>query len=108
VQVVEREGTVREQRVVLSPFEVVVGAEAEVVVLALGRGVDPRPLVAAEGALLVVRGDDVLPQLGTDGLEPVTEVADDREVAQDRVPPLRQVLGDHRQDQEQEDEPEHG
>jgi hypothetical protein len=44
-------------------LEVVVGAEAEVVVLQLGGRVDPSALVAAERPLLVVAGDDVLPQL---------------------------------------------
>jgi hypothetical protein len=42
----------------------------------LGRGVHPASLVAAERALLVVAGDDVLPQLGTDLLDEVSAVTD--------------------------------
>src|SRR5690606_28656595 len=71
---------------------IVVRAEAEVVVLFLRRRVDPAALVARERPLLVVAGDDVLAQLGTDGLEPVAEVTDDGEVAQDRVTLLRHVV----------------
>src|SRR3712207_7633192 len=51
----------------------------------LGAGVDPPPLVATEGPLLVVGGDDVLPQLGSEPLELVAEVAHNRAVATDRV-----------------------
>ena len=66
-------------------LDVVVGAEAEVVVLQLGAGVDPPALVTAEGPLLVVARDDVLAQLGTEPLEEEARVAHDREVADDRV-----------------------
>ena len=77
-------------------LDVVVGPEAEVVVLQLGRGVDPAALVPAERPLLVVAGDDVLAQLGPDRLDQVAGVADDREVAQQRVPALQQVVGGDR------------
>ena len=87
------ERAVLDDRVALGVLDVVVGAEREVVVLQLRRGVDPPPLVPAERPLVVVVGDDVLPQLGADRLEPVAEVADHREVPQDRVLLLRQVLG---------------
>ena len=79
------EGAVLDDRVALGVLDVVVGAEPEVVVLELGRRVDPAPLVAAERPLLVVAGDDVLAQLGAEPLEQEAQVADDREVAQDRV-----------------------
>jgi hypothetical protein len=55
---------------------------------------DDAALVARERALLVVRRDDVLAQLRTDRLEHVAEVADDREVAQDRVLALAQIVRD--------------
>jgi hypothetical protein len=45
-------------------LEVVVGAEPEIVVLTLRRGIHPAALAAAERTLLVVVGDDVLPELG--------------------------------------------
>jgi len=73
-------------------LEVVVAAEPEVVVLQLGRGVDPASLVAAERSLLVVAGDDVLPQLRADRLEQLAPVTDDREVPQQRVLLLQQVV----------------
>jgi hypothetical protein len=63
-------------------LHVVVGAEAEVVVLLLRRGVHPSTLVAGERALLVVGRDDVLPQLGADGFDQVASVPKEREVAQ--------------------------
>ena len=74
-------------------LDVVVGAEPEVVVLELGRGVDPAALVAGERAFVVVAGDDVLAQLRPDPLDEVAAVADHGEVAQDRVPALDQVVG---------------
>src|SRR5690242_1635519 len=73
-------------------LDIVVGAEAEVVVLELGRGVHPPALVAAERPFLVVAGDDVLPQLRPDLLDQVAPVADEREVPQDRMPALSQVV----------------
>ena len=62
----------------------------------LRRRVDPAALITAERPVGVVVGDDVLAQLGADGLEQVPQVADDREVAQDRVASLRQVVDAHR------------
>ena len=73
-------------------LHLVVGAKPEVVVLAFGRRVDPSPLVAAEWALLVVVGDDVLTELWTDGFQPVAEVPDDRERPEDGVLTLRQIV----------------
>ena len=84
-------------------LELVVGAEAEVVVFQLGGRVYPAPVVAAERALLVVVGDDVLTELRADRLEPVPEVADDGEIAQDRVLPLRQVVPRHGHGHHEED-----
>ena len=85
------EGAVLDDRVAGSVLDVVVGAEPGVVVLLLRRGVDPGALVAAERPLLVVAGDDVLPQLGADRLQPVAGVRDHRVVAQQRVLLLGQV-----------------
>src|SRR5688500_16637841 len=84
---------------VAGTIRVIIGAKPEVVVLVLRGWVDPAPLIARERALLVVAGDDVVAELGTDGLEPVPEVTDDREVAQDRMTLLRHVV--EREDQEQ-------
>ena len=94
----QRKGVVLDDQVVRLQLHLVVGAEAEVVVLAFGRRVDPSPLVAAERTLLVVVGDDVLAELGTDRFQPVAEVSDDRERPEDRVLTLRQIVdrhGDH-------------
>ncbi len=67
-------------------------------------------MVAGEGPLIVVVGDDVLPELGPDRFEGVAQVPDDREVAQDRVLALDQVVeGNGPQnpnDDEQEDDQE--
>jgi hypothetical protein len=57
-------------------LHLVVRAEPEGVDLALRRGVDPPALVARERAFLVVGGDDVLTQLGSERLEQVAEVPD--------------------------------
>ena len=75
-------------------LHLVVRAEAERVDLALRGRVDPPALVAREGPLLVVGGDDVLAQLRADRLQPVAEAPEDREVAADRVLALRQVPRD--------------
>src|SRR5262249_53486615 len=99
----ERERAVANDDVAVA-LEIVVRAEAEVVVLALRRRVDPAPLIARERALFIVAGDDVLAQLGADRLEPVAEVADDREVAQHGVLLLRDVV--ERDDHEQRAEPD--
>jgi hypothetical protein len=61
----QRERGVADDQVARGLLEIVVGAEAEVVVLLLGRRVDPAALVARERPLLVVAGDDVLAQLGS-------------------------------------------
>ena len=73
-------------------LDVVVGAEAEVVVLELRRGVHPPSLVTTERTLLVVAGHHVLAQLGTDRLDEVAGVADHREVAQQGVTALDEVV----------------
>jgi hypothetical protein len=73
-------------------LHVVVRTEAERIDLALRRRVHPAALVARERPLLVVRRDDVLAQLRPDRLEQVPEVPDDREIAQDRVAALAQVV----------------
>jgi hypothetical protein len=73
-------------------LDVVVGAEAEVVVLELGRRVHPAALVAAERAFLVVARDDVLPQLGADLLHEVAAVPEHGVVAQQGVSALHQVV----------------
>ncbi|MFC5042494.1 hypothetical protein [Ornithinimicrobium kibberense] len=86
-----RERAVLDDGIPLVVLDVVVRAEAEVGVLLLGRGVDPAPLVAAEGPFLVVAGDDVLPQLRADLLEQVAQVAHDGEVVPDGVLLLGQV-----------------
>ena len=101
----QRKGVVLDDEVVRLQLHLVVGTEAEVVVLALGRRVDPPALVAAERALLVVVGDDVLTELRPDGFEPVAEVTDDRKVSQDGVLPLRQIV-DH--DQREQDDHDSG
>ena len=90
-----RERRVLDDQQALDRLHLVVGPEAEHVRPALRGGVDPAPLVAREGPLLVVGGDDVLAQLGAERLEQVAEVPDDREVAQDGVAALDQVVADH-------------
>ena len=59
-------------------------------------------MIAAERTLFVVVGHDVLAQFGADGLQPIAEVANDRECSQDRVLPLRQVLHEHSHEQDRE------
>ena len=85
------EVAVVDDRVPGGELDVVVGPEAEVVVLLLGRGIHPPALVAGEGAFLVVARNHVLPQFGADRLEEVSGVADHREVAQQRVFSLERV-----------------
>ena len=86
---------VREHRVlddrIADRKDLVVGAEAEVVVLAVRRSVDPVALVAIERQLLAVVGDDVLTELGAELDEEIPEVAGDREIPDDAVvrePPI--------------------
>ena len=88
----DAERALLDDRVALLLLDVVVGAEADVVVLALGGRVDPGPLRAAERALLVVGGHDVLPHLRADGFDRVPRVPDHRVVAQQRVLLLQQVV----------------
>jgi hypothetical protein len=87
------EGALLDDGVALVVLDVVVGAEALVVVLELGRTVDPGALVPAERPLLVVARDDVLTQFRPDRLEQVAPVPDDREVAQEGMFALDQVIG---------------
>ena len=92
------ERSVLDDRVAVGELDVVVGAEPEGVRHPLRRGVHPTALVAGERTLLVVAGGDVLTQLRPDRFEQVSAVPDHREVAQDRVPPLKQIIGGHRRD----------
>src|SRR6476619_5091832 len=71
------EGAMLYYRIAGRVFQVVVGAEPEIVVLLLRRGVHPPTLVAGERALLVIGRDDVLPQLGADSLDQVPAVPDE-------------------------------
>jgi hypothetical protein len=66
-------------------IEVVVGSEAEVGVLVLGGCLHPPSLIPGERPPLIVVGDDVLAELGTDALKEVAEVPDNREVPKDGV-----------------------
>ena len=75
-------------------LQVVVGAEPEVVVLLLRRGVHPPTLIAGKRALLVVGRDDVLPQLGPNLFEQVPSVPEEGKVAQQCVLALEQVTHD--------------
>jgi len=83
--------------------DVVVGTEPEVRVLLLRRGVDEATFVSREGPFLVVVGDDVLPQLGSGLLEQVAEVADDREVAEDRMLLLGHVVNEEADEEDTDD-----
>ena len=76
-------------RIAVGVLDVVVGAEAEVVVRLLRRGVHPAPLIPRERPLLVVGRHNVLPQLGAEGFDEVPGVPDEREVAQQRVVSLK-------------------
>jgi hypothetical protein len=76
-------------------LEIVVGAEAEGVDLPLRRGVHPPTLIARERALLVVGRDDVLAQLRPHGLQHEAQVPGQREVPQDGVLALDEVVGRH-------------
>ena len=73
-------------------LHIVVGAEPEVVVLRLRRGVHPAPLVPAERPFLIVGADDVLPQFGTDRLQRVPGPGEQREVVPQCVFALQQIL----------------
>src|SRR5262249_44892439 len=85
-------------------LQIVVGAEAEVVVLLLRRGVHPAALIAREGPLLVVSRDDVLPQRPAQPLQPVAEVPDHREVVEDGVAALEDVVEPDEQDRAEQDQ----
>ena len=82
--------------IVLRQLHFVVRTEPEIVVLELRRGVDPSALLTAEGSFLVVVGDDVLSQFWPEHLEQIAEVADDREVVEDGVSTLREVIDRNR------------
>ena len=78
-------------------LEFAVGAKTEVVVLFLRRGVHPAALVTVERKFFVIAGDDVLPQFGSDRLQQITEVPDHREIPQDGVFPLGEIVDEHQQ-----------
>src|SRR5215207_10856892 len=92
------EGSMMHDDVSAAVLQVVVRAESEVVVLQLRRGIHPATLIAAERSLLVISGDDVLPELGPDPFQPEPRVADDRVVAQNGMTPLQEIVGGHRPD----------
>jgi len=73
-------------------FEVVVRPETESVVRSLRRSVHPRAFVAAKRAFFVVVRNNVLPEFRANRLQQISKVPDDREVAQNRMPPLQYVV----------------
>ena len=85
------EGAMLDHRIAGRVLQVVVGAEPEVVVLLLSRGIDPPSLVTGEWALLVVGRHDVLPQLGADRFDQVPSVSEDGKIAAQCVLPLKEV-----------------
>jgi PmbA protein len=78
---------------------VVVGAEPEVGVLLLGRGVDETPLITTEGQLFVIVGHNILAKFGPDLLDQISEVTNYREVPQDGVATLHHVMNRHTNDE---------
>ena len=105
---VERKRPVFDDQIVRAQLHLVVGTEPEVCVLVFRRRVDPPSLIPAERALFVVVGDNVLSEFGTDRLQDVAKMTDDRKVAQDGVSTLGEVVGHNRHnDYEQSPEPEH-
>ena len=94
----QREHALVDDDVIGRRLEIGVGAEREVVVDPLGRGVDPAPLVAVERTFLAVVGDDVLAQLRPHRFEQIAKMADEREISQDGVLALGEVVaGDDRE-----------
>jgi hypothetical protein len=101
VRIAEMRFTTRERRLLDDQvagrrLQVVVGAESEVRVAVLRRGVDPTALIATERLLRVVVHHDVLAELGPDAFEQVPEVADDGEVPEQRMFVLCEVVDDQR------------
>ena len=76
---------------ILRGVDVELGAERRLVDHCLGALVHQRALVAVERPAVEVALDEVLVQLGTEILEQVAQVAEQREVAQHRVAGLRHV-----------------
>ena len=107
--IVERKTAVLDNQVVGVLFDVDARAETEVVVLALGRCVNPSPLRATEWPFFVIAGDDVLQQLRADVFQPITDVTDDREDSQNGVPPLSDIMDSnhHQRDDRAPIEPSH-
>ena len=93
---IQRKGGLFDNQVVRREFEVVVRSEPEIIILILGRCIEPAPLLPAERPLFRVAGNDVLSKFRADCLEQITEMADDRKVAQDGMLTLRQVVDNHR------------
>ncbi|MDA0333661.1 MAG: hypothetical protein O2782_00665, partial [bacterium] len=80
------------QTLITRVVEIQLGAEGMGFALILGAGIDEGSLVAREGRAVRMPLDEVLLDLGTDGLEEVAHVADDGEVAQQSVIPLYNVV----------------
>src|SRR5262245_27982453 len=95
---IQRENGMFDDQVIRREFNLVVGTETEVVVLSLRGSVDPTALVSIERTLLTVAGDNVLPQLWSDGFEQIPEMTEDREVPKDGMLALYQIIDDDCQD----------
>ena len=65
--------------------DLIVGAEAEVVVLAARGAVDPLALLAIEWLLFAIASDNVLTKLRAELDQEITKVANDREIPQNSV-----------------------
>jgi hypothetical protein len=101
---VQGKRTVLDEDVVWRLLEIVVGSETEVIVLLLGRRVNPPPLIPCEGAFFVVVRDDVLTQFRSDRFENVAKMAKDGKVPEDGVFLLEDIK-DSQQSQKPQNDP---
>ena len=82
----------------------VIRAETEVIIATLGGPVDPLPFFAIERGFFAIVRDDVLPELGSDLDEKVTDVPDHRKIPQDIVIRYEAVMDENSEEKEPPDD----
>ena len=92
---IQRKRGLFDDQIVRREFQIVVGAESEIIVLILRGRINPDPLFPAERPLFGVARDDVLAKFRADGLEDISKVPDNRKITQDRMLALSQVMNDN-------------
>ena len=101
LSIVNRKRGLLDNQIAGSLLKIVVGSKTKIVILFVGRTINPLSLVAIERSLFVIASNDILTELGAEFLQKVSSMTHDRKITQDRMAFLEQVMDRQSQNQQQ-------